>query len=120
MGAEMNTIDRKFHIALYNTVGKRQAMHCLVIYIAVDQDWGSLQLRRNGNRYAPLAMAPMTDQAEAYSQRSWRACSLQFTGVPPADAAGLAEDLRTLGYCDEVVERFVRAAQPHWPTTRQA
>jgi len=110
---------KDFHIAMYSTIGLRRKFHVLVIYIAVDRDWGSLQLRRNGHRYLPLVMAPMTEQADAYRGRSWRAASLQFNGTPPADAAGLAEDLRTLGYDDTTVDRFVSAAKPFWPTVKE-
>lgn len=111
--------DKTFHLALYNTVGNRRKMHCLVIYLAVDRDWGSLQLSRNGHKYWPLVMAPMTVEAEAYCQSSHRATSLQFTGVPPADAEGLKNDLRTLGYDEATVERFSLAAKSYWPTGQQ-
>jgi sirohydrochlorin ferrochelatase len=103
-----------FHIALHQTVGKRRTKHRVVIYLAVDRDWGSLQLSRNGHKYGPLATAPMTEGAETYCRRSWRATSLQYTGVAPADAAGMADDLRTLGYDDAVIDTFLTAAAPYW------
>jgi len=108
--------EKAYHVALYRTIGNRQKNHCCVLYVAVDRDWGSLQLARNGHRYRPLAMAEMTPEATAYRDASHRACSLQYTGIQPADADGLAADLRTLGYDDLTVTRFLDAATRCWPT----
>jgi hypothetical protein len=108
--------DKVRHIALYRTSGRRQEKHCCVLYLAVDRDWGSLQLHRNGHRYGLLAAAPMTPEALAYCDARHRASSLQYTGQAPADSDGLAADLAALGYDDETVRRFVFAALPCWPT----
>ena len=115
-GPEGGATVKIFHVALYRTSGKRAAKHCCVLYLAADRDWGSLQFTRNGNRYGPLVSAPMTPEAGAYRDARHRASSLQYTGQAPADADGLAADLRTLGYDEPTVSRFLAAASPCWPT----
>lgn len=102
-------------LALYATTGKRIERHCLVLYLASDRDWGAIQRDRNGNRGRPLAIAPMTTEAMKYRAGSWRATSLRYSGVAPEDAAGFADDLRSLGYDKPTVARFVEAAAPCWP-----
>lgn len=104
-------------IALYATTGKRQEKHLLVLYIAVDKDWTSRNLERNGNTGYALAMAPMTPEAWKYRNESTRARSLQYSGSGRATADGMREDLRSLGFDDETVERFAIAAAPYWSNT---
>ena len=104
-------------IALYATTGKRRDRHRLVLYIAVDKDWTSRNLERNGNRGRPLATAEMTEQAWLFRDESTRARSLQYSGNGRATADGMNDDLRELGYDEETVERFAAAAAPYWPTT---
>jgi hypothetical protein len=102
------------HVALFETRGPRREKHKVVLYIAVDVDWTSRQLDRNGNKGRALAVAPMTAEAWQYRNESTRARSLQYSGAGPADADGLRDDLRDLGYDEETVERFARAAEPCW------
>jgi hypothetical protein len=102
-------------IALYKTTGNRLKDHCLVLYLAVDRDWGSRQLERNGSRWPALARTQMTPQAMEYRNMRHRASSLRYNGARPADAAGLGEDLRDLGFDEATVTRFLDAAKPYWP-----
>ena len=88
-----------------------------MLYIAVDKDWTSRNLERNGNTGYALAMAPMTPEAWQYRNESTRARSLQYSGSGRATAAGMREDLSVLGYDDETVERFATAAAPYWSNT---
>lgn len=103
------------NIALYRTSGNREAKHCCVLYLAANKDWGSIQLTRNGSQWPALAVAPMTPEAEAYRSERHRASSLQYNGKEPADAEGLAADLRSFGYDEATVQKFVDAAKPCWP-----
>jgi hypothetical protein len=105
---------RRGHIALFETRGPRREKHKVVLYIAVDVDWTSRNLDRNGNKERALAMAPMTEEAWRYRDGGTRACSLQYNGVAPADAEGLGNDLRDFGYDEETVARFLKAAEPCW------
>lgn len=104
-----------FKIALFATKGsgKRARQHRVVIYIAIDKDWSSIQLQRNGNTGRPLAVAPSTPECAAYRSASKRARSLQYSGVGRANLRGLAEDLETLGFSQAVVSQFSDAAKPY-------
>ena len=106
-------------IALYCTTGSRAEKHRIVLYIAANKDWSAIQRERNGNKGTPVCTAKMTPEAWEYRNKSKRASSLRYSGVAPADANGLAEDLRTLGYDDNTIVRFVDAARPFWKSAQQ-
>ena len=107
---------RSATLRLYPTRGPRRARHVLVLYFRSETDWPSRSMERGGNLAGScLCSAPMTHGAETYCASRHRATSLQYSGKPPADAAGMEEDLLALGYDQPTIARFLTAAAPHWP-----
>lgn len=109
--------DNCWNIGLWatNPGSRRAKSHCLVLYLAYDRDWGSIQLERNGHTGQPIATAPATPAAIEIRNTVFRAKSFQYSGRGKQDAAGFEADLRTLGMDEKTVRRFLDAALPHWP-----
>lgn len=99
--------------ALYRTAGNRLRDHRIVLYLDADRAWTARHFARNGSQSPALARVPMPPEALAFCDRSPRATSLRYSGQHPQDVAGLAEDLRTLGFDVDAVNRLVSAAAPY-------
>lgn len=105
----MNQTEHVFHMALFRTEGPRREKHKAVLYLCVDRDWTARCRERNGNKGFALAACAMTREAHAYCDESPRARNLMYTGDPPQDAAGFAEDLDTLGVSGTAKQRMLAA-----------
>lgn len=109
--------DLRFRIGLWATSRKSARwphQHRVVVYLAYDRDWSDRQLTRNGHYGPPLVWTWATERAARFRAEGTRSRSLVYSGRRPADAAGLEEDLRVLGFADATVAAFLAAAAPHW------
>jgi len=114
--------DLNWHCALYATNPKTSQInrHRVALYIAVDRDWPSHTMARNGHGGPPLAVAKATAECGELRAAAWRAKSWRYSGRGRETLAGLANDLRTLGFDEATVNTFVEAARPHLPESLAA
>jgi len=97
-------------IGLYETFGPRRIKHKVVLYLNLLNDWGAIQLERNGNKGRCLAWAKMTKEADEYlaTESPHRALSLQYNDCH--GVGGLEADLRSFAYDECTIKKFTDAA----------